>query len=76
MRVIYIFSKYVWVLPLKDKKILQYLTLFRNFLMNLGANQIKNALIKTAHFVTLLEKNDKEMYSTQNEGKSVAAERL
>ena len=39
--VIDIYRKYAWVIPLKYKKVLQLLMLFKNFLENLIANQIK-----------------------------------
>ena len=41
LRVIDIFSKYAWVVPLKDKNVLQLRTLFKKFEVNLDANQIK-----------------------------------
>ena len=50
--VIDIYSKYAWVIPLKDEK---------NY----------NRSMKS-----WLEKNDIEMYSTHNEGKSVIVERF
>ena len=43
--------------------------------MNQNENQIKYGLIKAANFI-IDEKNDIEMYSTHNEGKSVVAERF
>ena len=41
-------------------------------------NQIKNWLIQEVNFITILLKNGSkiEMYSTDNEGKSVAFERF
>ena len=36
-----IFSKYAWVIPLKDKKGISILNAFQKFLMNLIENQIK-----------------------------------
>ena len=55
--------------------------LFKIFLMNLMANQIKNRQKKGSEFYirsmkSWLEKNDIKMYSTHNEGKSVVAERF
>ena len=32
--VIYIYSKYAWIIPLKDKKVLQLLMLFKKFYIN------------------------------------------
>ena len=49
--VIDIYSKYVWVIPLKDKKELQLLMLFKNFYMNRNTNQIKYGLIKAVSFI-------------------------
>ena len=40
--VIDIFSKYAWVIPLKDKKEIQLLMLFKISYLNLIANQIKH----------------------------------
>ena len=40
--VIDIFSKYAWVIPLKDKKAIQLLMLFKISYLNLIANQIKH----------------------------------
>ena len=36
-----IYSKYAWVIPLKNKKALQLLMLFKIFWMNQMANQVK-----------------------------------
>ena len=49
--------------------------------MNLDANQTKYSLIKSSDFYNKslklwLGKNDLEMYSTHNKGKSVVAERF
>ena len=49
--VIDIYSKYVWVIPLKDKKELQLLMLFKKFYMNRNTNQIKYGLIKAVNFI-------------------------
>ena len=40
--VIDIFSKYAWVIPLKDKKVLQLLTLFKESQINPIANKTKH----------------------------------
>ena len=56
--VIDIFSKYAWVISLKDKKVLVYLILFKKYLKNLiDANQIKYGLIKEVNFTIILLKN-------------------
>ena len=45
--------------------------------MKQRANQIKYGKIKAANFVkSWLEKNETKMYSTQNKGKSVVAEKF
>ena len=49
--VIDIYSKYVWVIPLKDKKELQLVMLFKKFYMNRNANQKKYGLIKAVNFI-------------------------
>ena len=64
------FSKYAWVIPLKDKKG-----------TSKPKNQIKYGLIKVVNFtINLLKifgkKKNIEMYLTFNEGKSVVAERF
>ena len=48
--VIDIFSKCAWVIPLKDKNVLQLLILFNKFFRNLIANQTKYNQIKAASF--------------------------
>ena len=50
--VIDIYSKYAWVIPLKDKKKeLQLLMLFRKLQMNQNANQIKYGLTNAVNFM-------------------------
>ena len=49
--VIDIYSKYVWVIPIKDKKELQLVMLFKKIYMNRNANQIKYGLIKAMNFI-------------------------
>ena len=44
------FSKYAVVVPLKDKNAIKLLSLFRKFLMSLGANQANYGWIKVANF--------------------------
>ena len=46
-----IYSKYAWIIPLKDEKEVQLLVLFRKFKMNQNANQIKYGLIKTINSI-------------------------
>ena len=50
--VIDIFSYYVWVIPLKGKKVLQLMMLFKKSQMNPIANQIKYGKMKTVNFTT------------------------
>ena len=46
--VIDIYSKYVWVIPLKDKKVITITNAFQRIL---NANQTKYASIKEANFI-------------------------
>ena len=52
-----IFTKYVWVVPLKDKKVLVLLMLFKKYYIKIE-NQIKYGSIKEANFTIILLKND------------------
>ena len=79
--VIDIFSKYAWVVPLKDKKGVSIVNTFqKNLKQSTGkANKIwvdKDSEFYNTHFKEWLEKNGIEMYSTHNEGKSFVAERF
>ena len=53
--VIDIFSKYAWVVPLKDKKGISIVNAFQKILDN--ANLIKYGLIKEVNFTIILLKN-------------------
>ena len=64
--VIDIFSKYAWVIPLKDKKGISIANAFQKIFKE--SNQKPNK--------KWLKDNDIVMYSTNNEGKSVVAERF
>ena len=55
MCVIDIFSKYAWVVPLKDKKGISIVNAFQKILDN--ANLIKYGLIKEVNFTIILLKN-------------------
>ena len=55
--VIDIFSKYAWAVPLKDKKVLVLLMLFRKYQMIQRENQTKYRLIKEVNFTIILLKN-------------------
>ena len=79
--VIDIYSKYAWVLPLKDKKSVSIVNTFQSTLKksNRKPNKIrvnKGGELCNRSMKSWLEKNDIEMYSTHNEGKSVVAERF
>ena len=49
--VIVIYSKYAWVIPLKDKKEFQLLMIFKKFLMKQISNQTKYGWIKAVNFI-------------------------
>ena len=79
--VIDIFSKYAWVVPLKDKKGISIVKAFQSILKqsNKKPNKIwvdKGSEFYNASFKKWLRDNDLVMYSTHNEGKSVVAERF
>ena len=79
--VIDIFSKYAWVILLKDKKGVSIATAFQIILKqsNRKPNKIwvgKGSEFYNAFFKKWLQDNDIVMYSTNNEGKSVVAESL
>ena len=79
--VIDIYSKYAWVVPLKDKKGISIVNAFQNILnkSNRKPNKIwvdKGSEFYNSHFKKWLKDNSIEMYSTHNEGKSVIAERF
>ena len=79
--VIDIFSKYAWVIPLKDKKGISIVNAFQIILKesNRKPNKIwvdKGSEFYNNSFKKWLKVNDIEMYSTNNEGKSVIAERF
>ena len=79
--VIDIFSKYAWVVPLKDKEGISIVKAFQSILKqsNRKPNKIwvdKGSGFYNAYFKKWLRDNDLVMYSTHNEGKSVVAERF
>ena len=76
-----LFSKYAWVIPLKDKKGISTVNAFQKILD--GSNRKPNKIwvdqgseFCNNSFKDFLKINSIEMYSTYNEGKSVIAERL
>ena len=79
--VIDIFSKYGWVVPLKDKKGASIDNAFQKILKKSDRkpNKIwvdKGSEFYNSSFKKWLKDNDIEMYSIHNEGKSVVAERF
>ena len=79
--VIDIFSKYVWVVPLKDKKGISIVKAFQSILKQSSRKPNKIWVDKWSEFYNVyfkkwLRDNDIAMYSTHNEGKSVVAERF
>ena len=76
-----IFSKYAWVVPLKDKKGTIIVNAFQSILNNSKRKPIKiwvdqGSEFYNNHFKKCLKDNKIEMYSTHNERKSVVAERF
>ena len=79
--VIDIFSKYAWVIPLKDKKGVSIVDAFQKILddSNRKPNKIwvdKGSEFYNNSFKKWLKDDDIEMYSIHNEGKYVVAERF
>ena len=79
--VIDIFSKYAWVVPLKDKKGVSIVNAFQKILKESDrkSNKIwvdKGSEFQNNSFKKWLKDNDIEMYAIHNEGKSVVAERF
>ena len=81
MCVIDIFSKYDWVVLLKDKKCVTIVSAFQKVLdkSRLKPNEIwvdKGSELYNNSLKKWLKDNKIEMYSVHNEGKSVVAEKL
>ena len=79
--VIDIFSKYTWVIPLKDKFEITITNASQIILKESNCKPNKIRVDKGSEFYNKLMKSflrnsNKEMYSTHNEGKSVVAERF
>ena len=77
--VIDIFSKYAWVIPLKDKKGISIVNAFQKILKESNQKPNKIWVDKGSEFYNnslkkWLQDNDTAMYSKNNKGKSVAAE--
>ena len=76
-----IFSKYAWIVPLKDKKGITIVNALRKALDKSDRKPNKIWVDKSSEFYnrsmkSWLEKNDMEISSTHNEGKPVVAERF
>ena len=76
-----LFSKYAWVVPLKDKNGLTIVNAFQSILdsSKRKPNKIwvdQGSEFYNSSFKKWLKDNDIRMYSTYNEGKSVLAERF
>ena len=75
-----LFSKYTWVIPVKDKKAASVVNAFKKKISEgrkpnkIWADQGSEFYNKS--FTDFLKMNNIEMYSTYNEGKSVTAERF
>ena len=79
--IIDIYSKYDWVVLLKDKKGVSIVNAFQSILKKSNRKPNKIWVDKGGEFYnrsmkSWLEKTDIEMYSTHNEGKFVVAERF
>ena len=79
--VIDIFSKYAWVIPLKDKKGASIVNVFQKILDKSECKPNKiwvdtRSEFYNSSFKKWLKDNDIEMYSIHNERKSVAAQRF
>ena len=77
-----IFSKYAWVVPLKDKKGITIANAFQKLLDDSTRKPNKIWVDKGSEFYNSfffkkwLKDNDTKMYSTHNAGKSIVAERF
>ena len=75
-----LFSKYAWVVPLKDKKGLSIVNAFLEIISKgRKANKIwvdQDSEFYNNYFKDFLKMKNIEIYSTYNEGKSVIAERF
>ena len=79
--VIYIYSKYTWVAPFKDKKGVTVINAFQNVLDKSDPKPSKIWVDKESEFYNnsfkkWLKDNNIKMYSIHNEGKSVVAGRF
>ena len=77
--VIYLFSKYAWVLPLKDKRGITIVNAFQKIISK-GRKPNKVWVDQGGEFYKLFKRflkiNNIKMYSTYNKGKSVVTKRF
>ena len=74
-----VFSKYAWVIPIKDKKVTSIVNAFKKIISKRKSNKIgvdQGSEFYNKSFKDFLKINNIEMYSTYNEGKSVVAKRF
>ena len=74
---IYLFSKYAWVVPMKDKKGTSLVNAFKKIISKRKPNKIwadQGSEFYNSTFKVFLRINNIEMHSTYKEGKSVVAE--
>ena len=74
-----LFSKYAWVIPIKDKKSTSTVNAFKKISLKRKPNKIwvdQDSEFYNNTFKDFLKINNIEMYSTFNEEKSVVAERF
>ena len=75
-----LFSKYAWVIPIKDKKGTSIVNAFQKIISEgRKPNKIwvdQGSEFYNNSFKDFLKMNNIEMYSTYNEGKSIVAERF
>ena len=75
------YSKYAFVIPLKEKKVISIVNAFNKIIKQSNTKPNKIWVDQGAEFYNnvsekWLSDNDINMYSTYNEGKSVVAERF
>ena len=76
-----LFSKYEWIIPLKDKNSVTVANVFQSMLEDSKRKPNKKWVDEgsefyNTHFKKWLKDNNIEMYSTYNEGKSIIAKRF
>ena len=76
-----LFSKYAWIVPLKDKKVFSIVNAFQKIIDNSKRKPNKiwvdqGSEFYNSQFKKVLKENHIEKYTTYNEGKSVVAEKF